>query len=74
MRPVGRDANWWHNGSLSGTTTLMVRTSQGMQWAALFNCSPREQDKLFEDLDPGLWEAAGNVKSWPAHDLYSQFR
>ncbi|MDP8982873.1 MAG: beta-lactamase family protein [Acidobacteriota bacterium] len=74
VRPVGRDANWWHNGSLSGTTTLMVRTSQGMQWAALFNSSPREQDKLFEDLDPGLWDALTSVKNWPTHDLFSQFR
>lgn len=25
VRPAGGDANWWHNGSLPGTSTLMQR-------------------------------------------------
>jgi N-acyl-D-amino-acid deacylase len=76
VRKVGKDANWWHNGSLDGTTTLMVRTSEGMCWAALFNGSPRQQDKMAEDLDAGLWAAAERVKQWPnpERDLFSTFR
>ena len=27
--------NWWHNGSLPGTTSIMVRTPTGFCWAAL---------------------------------------
>lgn len=75
VRKAGKDANWWHNGSLDGTTTLMVRTAEGTCWAALFNGSPKEQDKMFEELDAGLWTAAEKVKQWPAErDLFQAFR
>jgi CubicO group peptidase (beta-lactamase class C family) len=67
-------SNWWHNGSLEGTTTLMVRASQGMDWALLFNGSPRQQSKLFDEMDQGLWQAAGTVRQWPARDLFTQYR
>jgi N-acyl-D-amino-acid deacylase len=72
VREVGRDANWWHTGSLDGTTTIMVRTSQGMDWALLFNGSA--SDKLFNEMDDGLWKAAGTVKQWPPRDLFGQYR
>jgi CubicO group peptidase (beta-lactamase class C family) len=74
VREVGRDANWWHTGSLSGTATLMVRTSQGMQWALLFNGSPKPPGNLFTEMDDGLWQAAGAVKAWPQRDLFDQYR
>jgi CubicO group peptidase (beta-lactamase class C family) len=75
VRRVGKDAtNWWHVGSLDGTTTLMVRTSQGMDWALLFNGSPRHQDQLIGEMDEGLWQAAGTVREWPARDLFNQYR
>jgi N-acyl-D-amino-acid deacylase len=75
VRRVSRDAsNWWHVGSLAGTTTLMVRTSQGMDWALLFNGSPRQQDQLIGEMDDGLWQAAGTVREWPARDLFNEYR
>ena len=44
VRPVGRDgkANYWHDGSLPGTATLLVRRWDGLSWAAL-TCSLRNQ-------------------------------
>jgi len=40
VRPVGQaNANTWHNGSLSGTSTLLVRRHDGYTWAVLFNGS-----------------------------------
>ncbi len=74
IRQVGKDANWWHTGSLDGTSTLMVRTSQGMDWALLLNASPKQQSALFDEMDDGLWKAAGAVQQWPQHDLFDRFR
>ena len=34
---VNRTPNWWHAGSLPGTTSIMVRTASGFCWAALAN-------------------------------------
>lgn len=79
VRSTGKNTrNWWHNGSLDGTSTLVVRTSQGRCWAALFNTRPSdEQEKKLGDfsgeLDDLLWKAADGVERWPAHDLFPRF-
>ncbi len=41
VRPVENSlkANTWHNGALSGTSTLLVRRHDGYTWAVLFNGS-----------------------------------
>jgi CubicO group peptidase (beta-lactamase class C family) len=70
IRPAGNDANWWHGGSLPGTTTLLVRTHHGYCWAALFNSRPNGDNKLGRDLDSGLWQALAEVKDWPDRDLF----
>jgi CubicO group peptidase (beta-lactamase class C family) len=45
---VGNDGagNWWHEGSLPGSTTLMVRTASGLCWAALANTRTDRTRKL----------------------------
>ena len=67
VRPVGRDgrANYWHNGSLPGTSTLLVRRSDGLSWAVCFN--QRSEDKTLPDgaIDAALHRAAGRVAAWP---------
>ncbi len=74
VRPVGTDANWWHAGSLSGTTALVVRAANGLSWFAVFNSRPLDGDALATELDQGLWQAVGKVTEWPAHDLFSLYR
>jgi N-acyl-D-amino-acid deacylase len=73
VRPVGNDSNWWHAGSLPGTTTLLVRTHNGYAWAALFNSRPNAGN-LGSELDAGLWRAFEKVTTWPAWDLLPRFR
>ena len=53
--------NWWHIGSLDGTSTILVRTSDGFCWAALANGNGI-------DLDSMVWEmvTAVGVGNWPA--------
>ncbi|TAE48634.1 MAG: class A beta-lactamase-related serine hydrolase, partial [Bacteroidetes bacterium] len=62
--------NWWHLGSLPGTTSLWVRTSGGMTWAAILNTRPGSGD-LGGPLDNVMWNAISGVSQWPAHDLFS---
>ena len=66
---VNRPNNWWHNGSLPGTTTLMVRTSGGLCWAALTN-TRRPQSNMALDLDRLIWKMVGKVTEWPTKDLF----
>ena len=72
-RPVEEDTNWWHSGSQPGTTSLLVRTHDGLAWAALFNSRPMDWQQFERELDDLLWEGVRAVKSWPSHDLFPQF-
>jgi len=76
VRPVGKDgkANYWHAGSLPGTSTLLVRRHDGVSWVILFN--QRSDDKKLPDseIDPALHRAANAVTDWPRHDLFQQYK
>jgi CubicO group peptidase (beta-lactamase class C family) len=73
IRPTQGDANWWHGGSLPGTTSLLVRSYHNFSWVALFNA--RSDTGNFDgELDAALWKALAGVTSFPTHDLFSTFR
>jgi len=77
VRSVGRGKiNTWHNGLLDGTSTLVVRRSDGLAWAVLFNASVDQNGKALSDMiDPLVHKAADNVKHWPEErrDLFDDF-
>jgi CubicO group peptidase (beta-lactamase class C family) len=52
---VNQVPNWWHAGSLPGTTTIMVRTAKGYCWAGLLN---GRKDGLGIALDRLMWRMA----------------
>jgi CubicO group peptidase (beta-lactamase class C family) len=58
--------NWWHNGSLPGSTTIMVRTSTGMCWAALANTRTQPSDEISTALDKLIWNMVQTVARWNA--------
>jgi hypothetical protein len=62
---VNSQPNWWHNGSLPGTATIMVRTASGLCWAALTN-TRREKSAMEGDLDALVWQMVGKVPEWHA--------
>lgn len=60
---VNKANNWWHNGSLPGTSTIAVRTHSGFCWAAFIN-TRRSNSALDGDLDKLIWNMVRQVKSW----------
>ncbi len=56
--------NWWHNGSLPGTTSIMVRTSTGMCWGALTNTRTQPVDQINTAIDQLVWNMVGKVNAW----------
>lgn len=68
VRRVGGDGrrNTWHNGSLPGTSTLMVRRHDGINWAVLFNTRDGKNGKNLSSLiDPLIHQAVNRVDEWP---------
>ena len=55
--------NWWHIGSLPGTTAIVVRTASGLCWAALANARSPGSDRA---IDRMMWDLARAVPAWRA--------
>jgi CubicO group peptidase (beta-lactamase class C family) len=58
--------SWWHNGSLPGSTTIMVRTSTGLCWAALTNTRTQPSNEIDTALDQMMWNMVRTVPAWGA--------
>jgi CubicO group peptidase (beta-lactamase class C family) len=65
VRPDG-GGTWWHSGSLPGSTTIMVRTSTGMCWAALANTRTEPHEQMDAALDQLVWSMVRLVPEWGA--------
>ncbi|MES2709665.1 MAG: serine hydrolase domain-containing protein [Verrucomicrobiota bacterium] len=70
--PKGR-TDYTHNGSLPGTFTLLMRRSDGLSWAVLFN--QRSGNAKLPDLaiSAALHQAADGITDWPAEDLFPKW-
>ncbi len=58
---VNRIPNWWHDGALPGTLTIMVRTASGLCWAAFTNTRVNGLN-----LDAMMWRIVEAVPAWHA--------
>ncbi|HEX4021367.1 MAG TPA: serine hydrolase domain-containing protein [Acidobacteriaceae bacterium] len=61
---VSGNGNWWHSGSLPGSTTIMVRTANGLCWAALCNTRTEPHSEMDSALDRTMWDMVGSVPGW----------
>jgi len=57
--------NWWHNGSLPGTTSIMVRTATQFTWSAITNTRDNSPN-----VDTMMWNVVNGVSAWPTYDLF----
>ena len=75
-RPVGQDGgtNYWHTGSLPGTSTLLVRRHDGVSWMILFNQRSDDDNLPDGEIDAALHRAANAVTDWPKNDLFRQYQ
>ena len=75
VMPMYDDANWWHNGSLPGTRSLLVRTHHGFVWSILLNRRERDWDSgnMIQDVDETMWQGVRQVSRWPSDDLFPDY-
>lgn len=64
VRPVRGGANYWHDGGMPGTSTLLVRLANGNSWVILFNA------RADGDIDGLMHKAAAKVADWPDQNLF----
>ncbi|NUP33575.1 MAG: beta-lactamase family protein, partial [Streptomycetaceae bacterium] len=73
VRNAGSGINTWHNGSMPGTFTFLVRNSLGVTWCVTFNRREEEGSPDFDTIDKLLWQAHDAVKTWPTTDLTPKY-
>ncbi|WNG36399.1 beta-lactamase family protein [Archangium violaceum] len=74
---VNNIPNWWHNGYIPGTLSMLVRTqniygpsrSEEFTWSVMTN-SNNSSGMSDINLDGLMWNVVNGVSAWPAHDLF----
>lgn len=61
---VNSRPNWWHTGSLPGTSSILVRTASGFCWAAIANA---RAEGIAPALDRLMWKIVKTVPGWQAN-------
>ncbi|MDR3612743.1 MAG: serine hydrolase [Candidatus Obscuribacterales bacterium] len=71
----GNRHNTWHTGALPGTSTLLVRRYDGLNWAILFNTrSTKNGEYLASLIDPLMHKAVNSVKRFPSINLPNELQ
>ena len=69
----GGNRNVWHEGSLPGTHTLMVRRKDGLSWIAFFNQRDDSSGLDYSEIDTMLHDAADSILVFPEHDFFENY-
>lgn len=75
VRPIDTagNSNQWHTGSLDGTSTLLVRRLDRINWAILFNSRQGIDEKRLSSLiDAPMHTWINRIERWPAKDQFEQ--
>ncbi|MGB0135337.1 serine hydrolase domain-containing protein, partial [Dokdonella sp.] len=63
--------NTWHDGSLPGTTSYMVRIQDGWDYVAIFNRRDETGASCIScETDNAMWGVRDQIANWPDIDLF----
>ena len=62
---------WWRSGTLAGTSALLMRNRDGINWVILLNTSTRSRSKIHNVLSHTMFMAVRSVEKWPERDLFN---
>lgn len=66
--------NAWHSGLIAGTSTLMVRQPNGVNWVVLFNTDSTATGKTAAaEVESRIYKALGAIRDWPTDDQFETY-
>jgi CubicO group peptidase (beta-lactamase class C family) len=70
----GADGNgtWWRTGTLTGSSALMVRQGNGINWIIVMNTTTAKKSKIHRESSRTMFRAVNTVREWPEFDLFDQ--
>jgi CubicO group peptidase (beta-lactamase class C family) len=68
----GADGNgtWWRTGTLTGTSALVVRQENGLNWVIVTNTTTWKRARIHSETSRTMFRAMNSVKEWPQYDLF----
>jgi CubicO group peptidase (beta-lactamase class C family) len=69
-RGADKHGTWWRTGTLSGTTTLLMRQENGVNWVVLLNTSGYKNNRLHSRLSYTMFSSVYRTKNWPEINLF----
>jgi CubicO group peptidase (beta-lactamase class C family) len=68
----GQDGNgtWWRTGTLTGTSALLVRQNNGINWIIVMNTTSWKRSRIHSETSRTMFRAIYSVKDWPEYDLF----
>jgi CubicO group peptidase (beta-lactamase class C family) len=62
---------WWRTGYLTGSSALVVRQRDGINWVVMINTSTSKHSKIHRYVSAMMFGAVNRVRDWPDIDLFS---
>lgn len=72
-RGADKHGTWWRTGTLSGTTALVMRQENGINWVILLNSSAYKRNRLHNRLSHTMFAAVYRTVSWPEINLFEEY-
>jgi CubicO group peptidase (beta-lactamase class C family) len=63
---------WWRTGTLTGSSALMVRQGNGINWIIVMNTTTYKKSKIHRESSRTMFRAVNAVRRWPEYDLFDQ--
>ncbi|HEC41669.1 MAG TPA: class A beta-lactamase-related serine hydrolase [Bacteroides sp.] len=61
---------WWRTGTLTGSSALMVRQENGLNWIIVMNTTTWKRSRIHSETSRTMFRALSTVKEWPEYDLF----
>lgn len=65
--------NWWRTGTLSGTTALILRQQNKINWIILLNTTTKQRDRIHSEISRLMFQSVYSVEKWPKTNLFDYF-
>jgi CubicO group peptidase (beta-lactamase class C family) len=62
---------WWRTGTMSGTSALLMRHKNGLNWVILINTSTPKRSKIHNSISHTMFQALHSVEEWPGTDMFN---
>jgi CubicO group peptidase (beta-lactamase class C family) len=62
---------WWRTGYLTGSSTLVVRQNDGINWVVMTNTSTYKRSRIHRYVSSMMFGTIHRVQKWPEFDLFT---